>query len=146
MNRLLMNKSVRNHIRFLPMPETIPDLPADEGDRIRWCEAEFARLQSSEDAKRLICHANRRKGYMITVWELDGMGYLCQCLRTNTGVYVSTIYVSKDLDDLVAIAKFLRDNVETAMADYKKQILEARDWLAQQPTDAPVPTEANHDA
>lgn len=128
-NKLLLNQTARNHIRFFPMEGTIPDLPETEAERIRWCEQRFKQLQDSFEAKRLALYKNRSKGYQISVWRMDGLYYIVQCLRNEWKTFNDTIYITKDGDDAVAIAKFLHDNIEEIKADYKQQILDARDAL-----------------
>lgn len=129
MNKLLLNNTGRNHIKIFPMKDTIKDLPESEKDRIEWCKAEFKKLQHSDNAKRLCIYKHTHKGYLISVWELEGLYYLVQCIRNEFKTYNDTIYISKDKDDLLSIAKFVRDNVDAIMADYKDQLLEARDAL-----------------
>lgn len=129
MNKLLLNNSARNHIRFFPMKDAIDNLPESEADRILWCEAEFKRLQSSSDAKRLSIFKNKNRGYLISVWEMGERYYLIQSLKNEFGTYNNTIYISKYKDDMVSIAQFLKQNIETIMDDYRNQILDARKAL-----------------
>lgn len=135
MNKLLLNHRARNHIKFFPMENTIDNLPESEADRIRWCAAEFKKLQHSNEAKRLCLYKHRSKGYMISVWELDGLYYLVQCLRNEFKTFNSTIYISKERDDMLSIAKFVQENIEQIMRDYKEQILDARDALLRENAD-----------
>ena len=132
MNKLLLNEKARNHIRFFPMKGVELDLPEDEADRIRWCENEFDKLQHSMDANRLAFYKHRNKGYLISVWEMEGRYYLIQCLRNEFKTFNTTIYISNDKDDCLNIAKFLDKNADQVMKDYKQQILDARDWLLSQ--------------
>lgn len=132
MNKLLLNNSARNHIRFFPMKDTISNLPESEKDRILWCKEEFKKLQHSDTAKRLVIYKHRLKGYLISVWEMDGLYYLIVCLRNEFKTFNDTIYISKDKDDMLSIAKFLQQNVDQIMKDYKNQILEARDALVKE--------------
>ncbi len=129
MNKLLLNNTARNHIRIFPMEDTITDLPADEGDRIRWCQATFKRLQHSDTAKRLFLAKHKGKGYQISVWEFEGLYYIILCLRNEFKTFNDTIYINKHGEDSVNIAKFVRDNIDQIMKDYKDQITEARDAL-----------------
>lgn len=128
MNKLLLNNSARNHIKIFPMKDTINDIPETEKDRIIWCREHFKHLQHSPDAKRLEMF-KKRGNYQISVWELDGLYYLVQCIRNEFGTYNTVIYISKYMLDMINIAKFLKENVEQIMADYKNQILDARDAL-----------------
>lgn len=128
MNKLLLNQSARNHIKFFPMKDTIDDLPETEADRIRWCRKEYYKLQNSTDAKRLVIY-KKRGNYQISVWELDGLYYLVQCLRNEFKTYNTIIYISKYKEDMLSIAKFLQENIDQIMQDYKDQILDARDEL-----------------
>lgn len=129
MNKLLLNRAGRNHIRFFPMPDTVPDIPDLEADRIRWCESRYKALERDPEAKRLCLYKNRTKGYLVSVWESGGLYYLIQCIRNEWKTFDDTIYVTKDGNDAVAIAKFVHENIETIMADYRQQILDARDQL-----------------
>ena len=129
MNKLLLNNSARNHIRFFPMKDTVEDLPETEAERIKWCEKEFKKLERSMDAKRLVLYKHKGKGYQISVWEMDGLYYLVQCIRNEFKTFNDTIYISKEKEDMLSIAKFLKENIETIMTEYKDQILEARDEL-----------------
>lgn len=129
MNKLLLNERARNHIRFFPMKNTFDDIPSDAGEKIKWCESKFKALQHSNDAHRLSIHKHRTKGYMVTVWEFDGLYYLVQCLRNEFKTFNTTIYISKDKQDMINIAAFIEQNIETIMSDYKQQILDARDAL-----------------
>lgn len=143
MNRLLLNQTGRNHIRIFPMKDTVQDLPESEADRIRWCEARYKALEADPEAKRLCLYKNRTKGYLVSVWESKGLYYLIQCIRNEWKTFDDTIYVTKDGDDAVAIAKFVHENIETIMADYKQQILDARDQLLR---DAAARSRGTHDA
>lgn len=129
MNKLLLNNTGRNHIKFFPMQNTIQSLPNSDAEKIKWCEQEFNKLQHSDAAKRLCIYKNKSKGYLISVWELDGLYYLVQCIRNEFKTFNDTIYINGNKDDTLSIAKFLRDNIDTIMADYKDQLLEARDAL-----------------
>ena len=129
MNKLLLNERARNHIKIFPMADTVPGLPTDPGDRIRWCESRFKLLQHADNAERLFYVRHKGKGYQISVWELDGLYYLIECIRNEFKTFNTTIYITKDGDDAVNIAKFVQSNIDQIMKDYKEQILEARDAL-----------------
>lgn len=132
MNKLLLNNSARNHIKVFPMPDSGIEIPESGEDKIRWCEKEFNRLQSDASAKRLCLYKHRLKGYLISVWSLDGLYYLIVCLKNEFKTFNDTVYIGKDKDDMLSIAKFLHQNIDTIMADYKQQILDARDWLVKE--------------
>lgn len=132
MNKLLLNNSARNHIKIFPLPGAGIELPESEGDRIRWCEAEFKKLRESAAAKRLFLLKHRLKGYLVSVWELDGLYYLILCLKNEFKTFNDTIYIGKEKGDMIAIAKFIQENIETIMEDYRNQILDARDALVRE--------------
>lgn len=132
MNKLLLNDRGRNHIKFLPLGDIVPDLPESEADQIKWCRAEFKKLKQSMDAKRLYLHKNRSAGVLISVWEMEGRYYLILCLRNEFKTFNNTIYISKEREDCLSIAKFLKENYETIMTDYKQQIIDAKNWLLEQ--------------
>lgn len=123
MNKLLLNQSARNHIKMYPMKD-IFELPEDEGEKIVWCERKFNELQHSDDAERLFIKKNKNKGYLVSVWQLHDLYYLVNCVRTNTHVYITTIYITKDGGDAINIAKFLYQNVEEIMQDTKQSLLD----------------------
>lgn len=129
MNKLLLNERARHHIKIFPMKDTAPDLPDTEIERIRWCKAKYKELQHSDEARRLALFKHRGKGYLIAVWEMKGLYYLIECIRNEFKTFNDTIYITKDGDDAVNIAKFLVANIDTIMADYKAQLLDARDAL-----------------
>ena len=142
-NKLLINERARNHIKIFPVEEGVfDDIPTDEGEKIRWCESQYKRLQSSIDAKRIFIDKHRGKGYLVSVWELDGRYYLIQCIRNEFKTFNTVIYVSKNKSDMLNIAKFLKQNVDQIMKDYKEQILEARAALVKNAIENPVVGEA----
>lgn len=124
MNKLLLNSKGRNHIKLFPMKDLFDDIPEDEGDKIRWCESKYLHLQHSDDANRLLLHKNKAKGYLISVWELEGYYYLINCIRVASGAFVTTIYITKDGNDAKSIAGFLQQNVEEIMSDTKQSLLD----------------------
>lgn len=131
MNKLLINHSARNHIKIFPMQDAAQflNMPATEAESIAWCNNIFENLRTSKDAKELSVYGNRKSGYRISVWELGGLYYLVQCLKNEFNTFNTTIYISKEQNDMLAISKFLKENIETIMSDYKDQILDARDAL-----------------
>ena len=149
MNKLLLNNSGRNHIKIFPMTSAGIELPESEADKIRWCEAEFGKLQSDPKARRLCLYKHRLKGYLVSVWELEGLYYLIICLKNEFKTFNDTIYISKDREDMLSIAKFVHQNIETIMEDYRNQILDARDWLVRERlkdpdlSDDPKPADGN---
>ena len=66
---------------------------------------------------------------MISVWAHNDLYFLIQCIRNEFKTFNDTLYIGKTKDDMISIAKFLQENVETIMSDYKSQILEARNWM-----------------
>ena len=145
MNKLLLNNNARNHIKIFPMRDTIKDLPESEADRIEWCRAEFRKLQHSSEAKRLCIYKNKSKGYLISVWELQGLYYLVQCIRNEFKTFNDVIYINDNKDDTLSIAKFLTDNINAIMADYKAQLLEARDALIKERIEQQAEEQSNGD-
>ena len=131
MNKLLLNEKGRNHIKFFPMKDAVgsEEIPDTDKDRILWCESEYKRLRISDDAENLVTYKNRARGYLISVWQLNTRYYLIQCIRNAAGAFNDTIYISNEKDDLLSIARFLKENIETIMSDYKEQITDARNAL-----------------
>lgn len=128
MNKILLNNKGRNHIKFLPMKNTLNDIPADEGDKIRLCKQLFDELQNSSKTINLFMKKDRHKGYQISLWELDDLYYLAQSMRNEFGTYNNVIYITKEKGDAENIAKFLSSNIRTIMNDYKKQIIDAKEF------------------
>lgn len=117
MNKILLKKHGRNHIRILPTNDIVIDD----------AEATFNHLQNSENAVRHSYHRRKKKGYLTTVYELDDRIYLTNCIKDFDGNYVTNIYVMplELLADALAIEKFLVANIEIVMEDYKQQLIDA---------------------
>jgi uncharacterized HAD superfamily protein len=128
MNKLLLNNNARNHIKFLPLNNSV-EIPETEKERILWCESRFNELSNADNIIRHFTYKNGKKGYSIGVWEYNGLYYLIQCIKNEFGTYNDVIYIEKNKDDLIAIAKFLQKNIITIMSDYKEQILEAKEYV-----------------
>lgn len=126
MNKLLLNKNGRNHIRIMPL-KNISELPEDGAERIKLCESVFMKLQNDDNAKRHYYYRNVKIGHQVTVYELDNKIYLTNCMRDPDYNYVTTIYISDNLSDMINIAKFLRVNMKQIAEDYKSQILEGKE-------------------
>lgn len=140
MNKLIMNPKGTNYISVFPVDEgVLGEYPKDEAGQIRWAEAVYKRLESDANAKRRLLAHNKKRGYMISVWSLDGVAYAIQCISIGSRVYKITVYVLKSESDAVAIAKFLQQNADELMDDYKRQILDARDWLIEQKKKEQIP-------
>lgn len=132
MNKLLLNDKGRNHIRVLPLKGSGIEIPEGEKERVLLANSIFKELQTSSDAKRLVLYKHKGKGYLISVWQIGAQYYLIQSIRNEFKTFNNTIYVGPDGPDMLSIAKFLRENIETIMEDYKNQILDARDWLVRE--------------
>ena len=128
MNKILLSDRGYNRIKVLPLAKGM-EIPESEADQIRWAEAKYERLRTDPSARRLCLYGGPRKGYLVSAWSLFGEHYLVQCIRIAPKVYSSTIYVADEPGDLVAIAKFLKENIETIMADYRDQLREASEAL-----------------
>lgn len=128
MNKLLLSEKKRNHIKIMPLCD-FDDIPDDEAGKINWCESKYNELQNSSEAVNLYLYKNAPKGYLISVWQLNNLYYLIQCIRNEFKTYNSVIYINNNENDTLNIAKFLKANIQQIMADYKQQILDARDYL-----------------
>lgn len=126
MNKIILNKSGRNHIRIFPLKNIIP-LPEDAAERIRLCQSVFVELQQSDDVKKHAYYRHTKKGYQVSVWELNQKIYLVNCIRDLDHNYITTIYISDNLNDMLGIAKFLVSNIDDIMKDYKNQIIEGKE-------------------
>lgn len=127
MNKILLNQKGRNHIKVMLLKDSDLEMPTDKIEQIKFCETLFANLQHDDNAIRHFYYRNVKKGYQIAVYESDSKIYLANCIRDMEHNYITTIYVSKNLNDLKNIAKMLRENIETIMDDYKNQILEGKE-------------------
>lgn len=127
MNKILLNQKGRNHIKVMLIKDSGLEMPEDNAEKIKFCETIFADLQHNDNAIRHFYYRNTKKGYQITVYQIDELIYLTNCIRDLDYNYVTTIYVSKNLNDLKGIAKMLRENIETIMQDYKDQIFEGQE-------------------
>ena len=122
MNKILLNTKGRNHIRIFPLKNII-EIP--EENTSKFCEQIFVELQQSEDVIRHAYYRHTKKGYQVSVWELNNKIYLVNCVRDMEHNYITTIYIGDNLNDMLGIAKFLVNNIEEMMKDYKNQIIEA---------------------
>lgn len=129
MNKLLLSKNGRNHIVIYPL-KNILELPADNGERIIFCEKLFNNLQNDESAIRHFYYCNRKRGILAAVYELDNKIYLDYCIHTaDKGFYKIIIYVLplESKEDALSIAKFWSKNLNQIGEDYKNQIIEGKD-------------------
>lgn len=126
MNKIILNKNGRNHIRIFPLKNII-ELPEDGAERIKLCQSIFVNLQQSNNAIKYAYYRHTKKGYQVSVWQLDDKIYLVNCIRDLDYNYVTTIYISDNLNDMLGIAKFLVSNIDDIMHDYKNQIIEGKE-------------------
>lgn len=124
MNKILLNKNGRNHIRIMPLKGII-ELPTENTSK--FCEQLFLDLQNDDNAKRHYYYRNVKLGHQVTVYESDNKIYLTNCMRDLDYNYVTTVYISDNLNDMLNIAKFLRANMKQIAEDYKNQIIEGKD-------------------
>lgn len=127
MNKILLNQKGRNHIKVMLLKDSELEMPVEDAEKIHFCEKLFINLQHDDNAIRHFYYRNTKKGYQITVYESNDKIYLTNCIRDMEGNYITTIYVSKNLNDLKGIAKMLKENIQTIMSDYKMQIIEGKD-------------------
>lgn len=128
MNKLVLNNKARNHFKFFPMKDVF-DLPESEKDQILWAESLYKKLERSDDAINLYTTKHKTKGYMISVWEYESRYYLIQCIRNEFKTFNNTVYISYEKQDMLSIAKFLKNNIDSIMSDYKNQIIDLRNEL-----------------
>lgn len=126
MNKLVLNSKARNHFRMYPLCKVDAFKGFEHSEDA--CEALYNGLLKDRDAQRLSIEKNKSKGYMITVWHQpsNGLYFLICSIRNEFKTFNNTIYIDNHGDDMVKIAKFLKENIDGIMADYKDQILEAR--------------------
>lgn len=131
MNKLLLSKNGRNHIKVF-ICQNCEAVPEDDAEKIRFSESIFNELQKSDDAIRHSYYCNRKKGILTAVYELRDKLYLDYCFRTaEKGFYITILYVypnnQESFNDLLAIEKFLRSNISELGESYKAQVLESEE-------------------
>ena len=136
MNKILLNKNGRNHIKIFPIKDII-EIPESEAERILSCKRIFESFASDESAIRHYYYRNVKSGCQVTVYESDNKIYLTNCIRDPEHNYVTTVYISDNLSDMIAIAKFLVKNNRELTESYKNQIMEGyEEWLKLQKPDS----------
>ena len=126
MNKIILNKNGRNHIRIFPLKGII-EMPENEAKKIELCKSIFQELQQSDNVIKHAYYRHTKKGYQVSVWELNQKIYLVNCIRDLDYNYITTIYIGDNLNDMLGIAKFLVNNIDEIMRDYKNQILEGKE-------------------
>lgn len=129
MNKLLLSKNGRNHIKVMILKNCI-ETPTDEAEQINLSHKLFDELQHSEEAIKHSYYCNRKTGILTAIYELNNLIYLVNCFRTFTrGFYVCTLYImpKDNLEDAKAIEKFFKANIAQIAEDYKNQIIEGKD-------------------
>ena len=129
MNKLLLSKNGRNHIKVMILKDCI-ETPTDEAEQVRLSHKLFDELQHSEEAIKHSYYCNRKTGILTAIYELNNLIYLVNCFRTfERGFYVCTLYVmpKENLNDAKAIEKFFKANIAQIAADYKNQIIEGKE-------------------
>lgn len=129
MNKLLLNPKARHHIKMMVFPGYTGERPEDEAGKIRMCEEIYESMRKSDSAECLCLHKAKDRSYQISVWEDRGLCVLIQCVKNELGTYSDTFYVGISPADAVAIAKFLKENADAIMSDYRDQILDAKKEL-----------------
>lgn len=132
MNKLVLNPKARNHFKMFPFG--IEGIPESEAEQIQWCQADYCRLETSNSAKRLFILNRSNRGYMVSVWVLNGRYYLIQSIRNEFKTYNNTIYISEQdgaEQDFINLAKFLANNIKVLGDDYRKQILDAKKYIVE---------------
>ena len=130
-NKLLLNNNNRNHIKIMPLAKDL-EIPKEEKEQIIWCKEKFEELQNAQDLKTLWKSVNRKKGYLIALYELNNLYYIVISLRNEFNTYNNTIYIHNIEQDSLNICKFLRQNIQECMSDYKKLIIDAREDYVEQ--------------
>lgn len=109
-----------NRVSFRPINV---DIPSDIKNPDEWAEKVWIHISEDDDIKRLK-HYARRKSYSINVVRDDKYLYLVQCLRSEYDTDETSIYMvefSEDnLNDFLAIAKMVHNNIEDIMGDSRE--------------------------
>ena len=144
MNRVLLNNAGRNHIKVFPLKHK-DDLPLTEQERLAWAQQTYENLVTDKAAINHVIYSNKKKGYLITVYESQTKFYLGFCVRSNKGFYNTTIYINDNLSDLLAIAKFFKQNVEEISKSFKNSIIDIEKVVEEIANDARRDTEPGKD-
>ena len=121
MNKLVLNPHGRNHIRFLPDKKR--EIPTDEKEQIELTEKIYNDLVENGE----VLYTKTKSGsHCINSVKLNNEYFIVVSIRNEFNTYNNTIYEISNENDAVAIGKFIGKNIRRTMADYKKQILDAK--------------------
>lgn len=124
MNKLVLNPKGRNHFRFLPLKNR--ELPKDEKEQIQLVESLYNDLVN----KGIVLYTKSKSGsYSVKAVQLNDNYFIVVSLSNEFKTYNNTIYETSTKNDALAISNFIGKNITTMMADYKKQILDAKDMV-----------------
>ena len=126
-----MNKCIRNNwkvfnkIRFTPI-----QVPTPEGlDHInQWCENVWNHLVNDDVERKAYYNIKGKHGFTISVWTDSQYVYIVQCIRSEYNTDDTMIYMQNltedNLNDFLAIAKFMRYNIKGIIGHSKQGFIE----------------------
>lgn len=121
MNKLVLNPHGRNHFKFFP--DKNREIPVDEKEQIELVESIYNDLVE----KGKILYTKTKSGsHCINSVKLENEYFIVVSIRNEFRTYNNTIYEISNENDAIVIGKFIGKNIKTTMADYKKQILDAK--------------------
>lgn len=123
MNKLVLNPKARNHFKFIPKKERV--LPEDEKEQIKLVESIYDDLVKNG---KVLYVKSKAGSHSIRCVKLDDY-YIVVSLMNEFKTYNNTIYELTSENDALNISKFIAKNIATMMADYKKQILDAKNMV-----------------
>ena len=138
MNKLVIDPHGRNHFKFIPVKER--ELPENEADQIKMVESIYNDLVKRGE---VIYVKSRSGSHSIRCVRLNKLYYIVVCMKNEFGTYNNVIYEMPNKNDAVAISVFIGKNIKTMMADYKKQILDAKEMVVRKKDETKI-SESNN--
>ena len=130
MNKLLQNKTINNHIKVFPLSDDLAPHFTCEADELNWCESIWNYLSNNSDLTRHK-YVAKKASHTLSVWSDNDKVYLVQVMRTLFHSNKTIIYIAKkseeQINDFLAIVKFVHGNIGTMMNNYRELIAEAKE-------------------
>jgi len=130
---LRQNWRIFNKIRFTPIGIKPPE---DLNHINEWCEKVWNHLCDDELKRHKLYKVDGRKGFTITVWTDNEYVYLVQVVRDENNTDATMIYMQElsenNLNDFLAIAKFIRYNIKGIIGHSQDAVHELNKLVAAQ--------------